>query len=292
MIRRLGPAIVFLTLLAAHAFLLLGATRTWRALPKDESRGTVLPSAILKITSLEYDGPVSDYLFMEAMVYIGGKISKERTVHLTSDEWNRVYNLLDVSSDLDPLFIDPYYVGNAYLTWDARMVDKANRLLEKGIRARSWDWTLPFFAGFNQFFFLHDNVKASELLETAALRPGASPILASLASRLAYQENRIENSIAFLEEMVNMTGDEQLKEQYELRIEALRTRLFLEKIVAAYRKKYHRLPRELQDIRAAGMLSEIPADPLGGRFRITPDGRVESSSDEFLRPAANPFEAR
>ena len=78
------------------------------------------------------------------------------------------------------------------------MVRETNELLEKGTRYRDWDWNLPFYAGFNNFFFLHDNAKASELLATAAQRPGPSEQLLSLAARLAYTEKKTENAIMFL----------------------------------------------------------------------------------------------
>ena len=164
------------------------------------------------------------------------------------------------------------------------MIRETNILLEKGTRYRDWDWMLPFYAGFNSFFFLHDNAKAAEFLVTASQRPGPSEQLLSLASRLAYKEKKTENAILFLEAMAKKTEDERLKKEYETRIRALQARLLLERSVSAYKEKFGRAPVSLQRMIEKGILKEIPRDPYGGKFSVSPDGEITCTSDYLLMP--------
>lgn len=282
--RRIAIIVAAGLLFAAHAVLVGRATDAWNGLPRTDSIGNMMSGPLLKVLSLEFDGVVADYLFMNTMAFLGSKLEKDRFA-MTPEEWNSVDRMLTVSAELDPYFIDPYFIANAYLTWDAGMVHEANALLERGIQYRSWDWTLPFFVGFNNFFFLHDNARASEYLFLASRRPDASPMLASLAAKLAYQEHETENAIAFLEAMLQQTEDEGQRKLFEVRLEALKTRLVLDQALEGYRRKYKRMPSRLEQLVAGGLLRALPEDPLGGTFFIGTRERIESTADSLLLPA-------
>jgi hypothetical protein len=66
-------------------------------------------------------------------------------------------------------------------------------------------------------------------------RPGASPALASLASKLAFKANKTETLSPFSKEMIRRTDDESLKELFEKR-GSLQAILALEKAVDAYQQ--------------------------------------------------------
>ena len=221
-----STAFLLAALFSLHVILLGRAGLEMKTLPSGAGQGFVLPSPVLKITSLEFKGLVSDFLFLKALVFEGGTYERKEP-RMKPEEWGWLDKVLTASTDLDPYFFDPYFFANAYMTWDGGMIRETNALLEKGIQYRDWDWMLPFFAGFNSFFFLHDNVKAAEYLMTAPRRPGPSEQLASLAARMAYKEKKTENAILFLEAMAKKTEDEHLKKEYETRIRALRGRLLL-----------------------------------------------------------------
>jgi hypothetical protein len=242
----------------------------------------VIPSPALKITSLEFKGVVSDLLFLRALVFEGSTYQRNEKPRMRPEEWDWLFRILTASTDLDPYFADPYYLANAHMTWEGGMVRETNTLLEKGTQYRDWDWLLPFYAGFNNFFFLQDNGKAAVLLTTASQRPGPSELLLSLASRLAYTDKKTENAIVFLDAILKRTEDDRLKKQYKIRIDALQARLMLERGLSSFKTKFGRYPSTLQDLVAAGILSDIPRDPYGGTFSMGPQGQVASTSDHLL----------
>ncbi len=271
-------------LVTLHVFLLGKAGIERKTLPSDAGGGFVIPSPVLKITSLEFKGIVSDLLFINVMVFKGSKYERKEQSRMTSEEWQWFDKTLNASTDLDPYFVDPYVFANANMTWEGGMIRETNALLEKGTQYRDWDWMLPFFAGFNSFFFLHDNAKAAEYLMTASRRPGPSEQLVSFAARLEYKDKKTENAILFLEAIEKKTEDERLKKEYDTRIRALQARLILERSVSAYKERFNRVPISLQQIIEKGIVKEIPKDPYGGKFSIGSDGEISCTSDYMLMP--------
>jgi hypothetical protein len=218
------------------------------------------------------------------MVFMGSTYERTAEPRIKPEEWQWLDNILTASTDLDPYFSDPYLLANAHMTWDGGMIRETNILLEKGMRYRDWDWMLPFYAGFNSFFFLNDNVKASEFLVKASQRPGPGEQLLSLASRLSYKEKKTENAALFLEAVAKKTEDKRLKKEYETRILALQARLLLERSVSVYKEKFGRAPVSLQRMIEKGILKEIPKDPYGGKYSVSPDGEISCTSDYLLMP--------
>ena len=282
------PVFLLAAFIVLHLFLLQRATIESKMLPAVPEVGVVIPTPVLKITSLEFKGFVSDLLFLHALIFKGSTYERMEEPRMKPEEWQWFYRMISASADLDPYFSDPYYLANAHMTWEAGMVLETNELLEKGTQYRDWDWSLPFYAGFNSFYFLQDNAKAAELLATAAQRPGPGEQLLSLASRLAYTGKKTENAITFLSAILAKTEDRRLRKQYTTRINALQARLLLEQGVSSYQKKYGRYPGNLQDLVLAGIITELPRDPYGGGFSMGANGQVTSTSDYLLMIKQHP----
>jgi hypothetical protein len=277
--------LLIIALCIFHFFALGKAGNAVGAFSKSEDIAFILPAPILKITTLEFDGLASDFTFLRSATFLGGALQRKERPRVKEWEWRWLSNLLNASTGLDPYFFDPYYFANAHLTWEGGLVRETNELLEKGSGFRDWDWRLPFYIGFNDFYFLHENGEASKFLMEAARRPGGFPMLASLASKLAFKEGRTENSIIFLEQITSKTEDEELKKHYEKRIEALRGIDLLEKAVGNYRERFRRTPRNLDELIAKGIISKIPKEPYGGNYYIEADGTVKTTSESELMPS-------
>jgi len=281
---RLLAIILCITLLTVYVVSLRKITEQEKLIPKGEETTYVVPSPILRITSLEFHGLASDFLFLKALVFLGSTYERKENPRVKPWEWKWLYNVLDASASLDPYFLDPYYLGNANLTWGGGLIKETNALLEKGSNYRSWDFTLPFYIGFNDFYFLDDYEKASEFLMEASRRPGASPIYADLAVKLAYKERRTENAIAFQEYMYEHTEDLRLRAEYETRLNALRGQFYLEKATAEYKRRFGRYPREIEDLITKHVIDKIPPEPYGGNYYIDFQGQVKTTSESKLMP--------
>jgi hypothetical protein len=281
--RRVLPIILLVMLIPLHLAGLRHAASEWKALPKGDESHYVIPSSILKLSSLEFDSLVSDFLLLRAMVFLGSTYERAERPKVKEWEWRQLHSNLTAATDLDPYFLDPYYLAQAHLTWEAGMAREANVLLAKGSQNRHWDWLLPFYMGFNHFYFLQENEEASVHLMEASRRSGAHPILASLATRLAIKEQRTGNAIVFMEEMLKREEDETVREAYQLRLEALRGILVLERGVEQYQVQFGESPRSLEVLVETGLLPQIPGDPYGGEFYIDENGIVNTTSEMRTR---------
>lgn len=246
-------------------------------LRRTEGIGLVMPSAVAKIVALEFKGIFADIIFSRAMTYYGGKLLRDEET--TEEEWDWIYKNMDLATDLDNYFLDPYYFGAVNLSWGADKVKEANALLEKAFKYRDWDWTIPFYLGFNHFYFLQDNEKASFYLMESAKRGTSGSLIPTLAARLAYQGRRTENGIIFLQEIIKKTDDDTVKKSYETRLNTLKGILFLERAVAVYQDRFKEQPERLDELIAKGVITAIPKDPYGGKFYIDKDGSIKTTSE-------------
>ena len=278
--------LVAVLLLAAvmHMVSLEHAAQAMKDLPRSDDVGVVLPATVLKIATVEFQGVASDILFLNSMVFIGGVQKRTERPRVKEWEWTWFLNTLDTATELDPYFADPYYYANAFLPWEAGMVVETDRLLERGSRYRDWDWLLPFFVGFNEFFFLDNYAKAADFLMEASRRPDGNPQFASIASRLALKANRTETAVLFLEETYKKTDDPRLKKHYETRILAMRAMLVIEKAVTLYVQKFGRKPLSVEDLVRTSILAGLPEDPYGGKFYLDEAGTVRSTTEQNLMP--------
>ncbi len=105
----------------------------------------------------EFAGLIADFLYLDVAATLGGR----RAALLDEDEWDKIEKIFTIAVHLDPYFEPTFRAIQAYLTWSAKRPLRAIALLEKVNEKRTWHWMPPFYIGFNHYFFLKDNWKAS-----------------------------------------------------------------------------------------------------------------------------------
>ena len=265
----------------AYMFFCTGAWK-WRDRVRQETRvNFVLPSRFSRVLAFGYKGVLSDFQFLKITTFLGERFL--RKTELTEEDWDFFKKSVDVITDLDPYFLDPYFLAEGLMTWDAGEIKEANRLLEKGVSHRTWDWRLPYFVGFNNFYFLHDYNQGAKYVMAASRIPGAPNYLPTLAARLAYYAEKPETAILFLREMIAESRDPQLLKSLKTRLLALERAALLEKAVKKFKASEGREPKAMVELVTKGYLDGIPLDPYGGRWGILRNGRVFSTS-KFAPP--------
>ncbi|HHN66094.1 MAG TPA: hypothetical protein ENK09_12100 [Nitrospirae bacterium] len=243
----------------------------------EEKLGYVPSRGILKILSLDHRALLGDWLFFKVMTYYGGKIDPNLGGTGRNIEYYNMYRFLDTASFLDPYNIDIYYFAEAVFTWGIGRIREVNRILERGLKYRTWDHYIPFFIGFNYFYFLKDYENASRYLKKVAEMTRSS-FYASLASRMMYEAKRTDVAIGFLKNMIREIRQEGLRRNLMVRLKALEGVSIIEKAILQFQHRYGRRPNSIEELVKTGLLKGIPEDPYGGRFYIASDGRVRSTS--------------
>jgi len=274
---KLYKSIVILFLLVAGYVSIFPAFEGVRKeIKKVDVKGLTLPPAIVKLISAEFRSLAADFLFLRASQFYGGRVKDRQSA--SKEDWQWLHRNLNLATELDPYFEDPYYLANAILTWDAGMVEEANLLLKKATEKRSWDWWFPFFLGVNKFFLLGENKEGADYLLLASKRPGAWDDLPKLAARLYYRDGRTQKAIAILKVFSDNERNRSVRKSYEIRMESLEKILALEKAAAKYEKIKGRKPKNLEALIQAGIMDKIPEDPYGGLFYIDKDGSIKTTS--------------
>jgi len=274
--RRLFPIVILIVALLVYSLLFRGVWDSREQARSNISAGYIIPSKFSRILALGNQGVLSDFLFLKISTFIGGRSGSEEP--LIEEDWQYVIRSLDVVIDLDPYFVDPYMLTEGLLAWDAGKPEAANRLLTKGMKYRTHDWRLPFFVGFNHFFFLKDYESASGFIMQASQLPGSPAYLATLGARLAYYGGKSRTALLFLQQMLADTDDVLMENRLQKRLLALERAVFIEDALAEFKNQEKRMPKELSELVTAGYLIALPVDPYGGKWGILKNGRVFSTS--------------
>lgn len=216
----------------------------------------------LKTSSLGYDQLVADIVWLQAIQVIGDKrISEEGYI------W--IYHALDVVTTLDPKMDYAYQVGGVILSTLGKKIDLSNAILEKGLRENPNIWQIPFYLGFNHFFYMDDYKKAAEYLTIASRLPGRPFYIPQLAATLQVEQGNPEVALEFLERAYKETEDERIKKEIENKTREVmiaRDIIFLEGGVRRYIEIYKKNPESLEDLVTGKVIDMIPKEPFGGFY--------------------------
>jgi hypothetical protein len=252
---------VFALLIILYSFS-AARVKEYRACAPSPSRASVMlvDPEIIKIAAGEFKGILADYLLLKASVFLGGRYES------AENDWIAVYHLFKQSLALDPYFFQTCYYIQANLPWEAKMPEKAAELLEISREYRYWDWQPGFYAGFDYYHFLNDNLTASKILMETATRPNAPALLGLLGARLAQKGGKTEAGIIFLQEMYKNTDDKETRRQINVRMDALKGLLVIEKAIGKFISKFDHSPQSLDELVETGILSKLPKNPYKKYF--------------------------
>jgi tetratricopeptide (TPR) repeat protein len=247
--------------------------------PIEEKLGYVPSIKILKPLSADQKELAGASLVFKVLMYYGGMIGRGPDGQLFAEppDLQGMSRLLHGAVRLDPYNMDAYYFAQGFLTWDAKQYKVATELLEYGMLYRTWDWQLPFFAGFNYAYFLKDYSKAAERYKKAGDLSG-SDLHINLAGRYMQESGQTDLAIAYLTGMVKTATNQAIKQSYQIRLKAFKEVRRIESARDRYVKVSGTLPVTINELISSGFLTSYPVDPYGGRFFIEPNGKVTTTS--------------
>ena len=193
----------------------------------------------LKLCSLGFDQLIADFYWLSFIQYFGS--SAERL----GDNSSLAFNYLDITTSLDPYFVQPYWFAPFTVGSEMNRPDLAKKLIDRGIQANQNNWYLPYIAGINQYLFAHNEIEAAKYYRMAAKFPDAPKWLGRQAQIL---EAKIPSQIKEINtwDTIYRTSDDPLVKQ--------RAR---EHLAASWMKVFKLSPSEEIRKRARSALSEL-----------------------------------
>jgi hypothetical protein len=195
-----------------------------------------------QLTALGFDAVVADFYWLQAVQVVGGAVEN------AGRNGRLIGQLIDVATTLDPWVDHPYRFAAVWLTEDRASVRTANRLLERGIAYHPEDWRNRYHLGFNHFFYLEDNRRAADVLESALGLAGAPGYLGGLVARLRADRGNLETAAAFLAEMARSSADPYARAGYQKALDEVVTERAARHLDAARARYWSRHGRDIERI--------------------------------------------
>lgn len=271
----LSKIVIFPSALICASVFIFCLTTLDRNYPYSENEDlSYLPSGkFLKGAALGYDEIIGDLLWIKGLSYFGSH-SK------TDQNYTWLFHLLDIVTTLDPLYQPPYEFGGIVLAADAGDVDSSIALLKKGMEHVPSNhpryYYLPFFLAFDYMYYKRDYLTAAHYLEQAAKFPQSPSYLPNLVARLYADADSPEVAVPFLQEMIQSTENQDLKDRLIVRLHQVRHEAILKRLNQAidlFYLKFKKYPSSLNELVDTGIIPEIPVDPRGGTYYIAGQGR-------------------
>ncbi len=281
--RRLLPVI----LITGYILLIIPFTKEMKARPVAVKLGYFPEPEAVKLVVGDQKYLASQYAVLKVIMYFGALVDQRKQQHVTP-EYENMFATLKTASVLDPWNADIYYFAQAAFVWELQKTRDVNVLLDYGMKYRTWDDQLPFFAGFNASFFLKDYAAAAQYLKRSA-DISKNPLVANLTARYFYESGQEELGIRFVDYMQQRTADVRINRIYLLRKEALQAVLKIKRAVSVYNEKFGVPPQSVDTLVSVHLLDAIPADPYGGTFYLDSNGMVRTSSKFSMSGIASPF---
>lgn len=274
-----APVVVLLLGLFSYLVLIGPFTLYMRSKPIEEKLGYVPSINLLKPLSADLKELAGAALVFKVMMYYGNLAgsSKQTGLPAAGPDLRGMSGLLHGAVQLDPYNMDAYYFAQSFLTWDARQYKVANDLMAYGMKYRTWDWYLPFFAGFNHAFFLKDYQGAAEFYKRAGELSGVD-LHKNLAGRYMQESGQTELAIVYLSGMVKTAKNQAVKSNYQTRLKAFREVRRIELARDRFAAERGTSPDTVEQLVQSGYLSPRPVDPYGGTFHLDASGKVYTTS--------------
>ena len=270
--------LLFVLLVVSYAFCVVPFAAYMKNRPVAVKLGYVPSAEVLRVAVGDHKLLVAQAAVVKVLVYFGTLVEKlnNNKIVLPAEHLN-MYKTLQTAVKLDPYNSDAYYFAQAAFTWEVGRAQEVNLMLDYGMKYRTWDFTLPFYAGFNAAYFLKQYEPAAKYMKKAAEISG-NPLLTNLAARYFFESDKSELGIKFLEMMEKSTKDEQVRKLYHVRRTALVAISTIQGAVNKFKEHNGRLPVRLEELIAQNIMSQLPEDPYGGSFYLDNLGGVRTTS--------------
>lgn len=231
-------------------------------------------SSTLKRMSLGYSEIMADIYWLRAIQYFGDSERK-----LNEKRPDTLYKYFDILTDLDPKFVNAYRFGGTFLAepppFGLGDIEKGIELFDKGRKNNPENFRLPLEEAFLYYLYQKDYERAAELFKEASEKSGLSPFRRmSLKgmSASAHSKGGNRKLSKRIWQIIYETSPSEGRRSFALRnleeLSAMDMEDRLTETLKEYVRRYNTLPTSIEALRDAGIIKQVPNEPLGGEFII------------------------
>jgi len=277
---RLRVTVLFVILVVAAGF---GRSAVDRMAAGEESREETLlylPNGkYLKAMSLGHSNLLADVMYLWAIQYYSDYERQHRHRYV-----EHVFR--DVITELDPHYVDAYWLGALILIIENEQLEAGIRLLELGAERNPDKWILPYLAAW-ECYHAGQYARAGAFFEQASRVPGAPGVVRRMRAGMIGHAGDWREALAAWRGILEDPSSDSLSVKIARRkVRELQTRVdiaMLEDAVERFRNDNGRPPSRLEELVGGSYIGHLPLDADGRAYVYEPrTGRVSSPADRVL----------
>lgn len=205
-----------------------------------------LPAIVQQATLGFFQELASEMLFVKCAVFIGNNVPSA-VMRRNADSLSLNF---DVATSLYPQFIDPYYLCQSSLPHlSPEYAAITNNILSRypGLDGQH-AIILPFYRGFNFFYYMDKPQQAAKVFSKLSKKDGAPSWFGHFAGLLSARGGNLRTGLISLQSMLAVETDELMRERYKTDIETFKQAIAVQKDTESYRLEYGSYPAELTDL--------------------------------------------
>lgn len=212
-----------------------------------------------------FENLLADLYWLRTVQYFGGQ-----RVYAKDKKFELLEPLIEITTTLDPRLEIAYRYGAIFLSEPnpigAGRPQEGVAFLQRGMENLPLSWRLRQDLGFYTHLFLHDSVRAAQILHEAAQIKGAPYWLDTLGASLLAKGGDRPAARRMWQQMFDQAEPGAIKANARENLRVLDAADQVDEAqaaVAAYTRDKGRLPRSLAELFASGTLRRSPVDDAG-----------------------------
>ena len=238
---------------------------------------------LVKKMALGYDRLLADFYWMRTIQYFGRFDEADKR----KIRYKNLYTLLDITTTLDPDYLDAYRTGCFFLAAEeplgAGSPDEALKFLDKGLRDHPAEWRLFYDKGFVYYWYLQDFKAAGKTWLQAVKIPDAPEWFSGLAAMSLTRGGEFPVAIALWQDRYMQSTRENEKRTAKNRLISFKVAQDTwgwQALAEKYREENGDYPKSLQALASKFGLRYSLTDPLGMPYRYDQQTGAAALADD------------
>ena len=233
----------------------------------------------LKYVSLGYSSLAADLVYLWAIQYYSD--------YSIPDRFEYMDHIFSIISELDHRFLDPYELAALVAVYEAKDINLAFKILDRGLEKNPDQWIFPFQAGHYAQMLLKDYGVAQDYYKKAMEIRGAPAHAQRLYANSAFKIMDYDTAWQSWYEIYNTTDDERIKKiasNHLYQVKAAIDIRSLEEAIERFKVSFSRYPQDSTELVRAGLLNSLPQDLDGKDYVYDPQtGEVKPPTIPWKR---------
>lgn len=255
--------IVFLLILSCGIF--MGLKLQINKIAREKIPGSsiiYIPSGkYLKFATFGYSSFIADLIYIWAIQYYSN--------YSIPDRYDNLDHIFSIIAELDHRYLDPYEIGAMIAVYEAKDLNLAFKILDRGLEKNPDQWIFPLQAGHYAQMMTKDYELARKYYKKTMEMDGAPVITRRLYANAAFKIMDYKTAWQNWLEIYQTTEDKRIKKIASNQLYQVKAALDVKTIKEAiekFKERFGRNPTEQAQLVKHGLLDSLPKDLDGKEY--------------------------